>query len=121
MVFGLLFFLLALATFSTLVWSGMQLFSRQEDPLGDRLEELQAHAMVAAARTPPEGGGRFRQQLSLRDQPDSRRRRLDRRDREGASAGGYPQSQALAQYAIGQLSSPRCCLAECFTCSAIIR
>jgi tight adherence protein C len=32
-----------------LVWSGMELFRPQEDPLADRLEELQTHAMVATA------------------------------------------------------------------------
>ena len=52
MIFGTLFFLLAFATFVALVWSGLQLFQDKEDPLGDRLEELQAHAMVAASRTP---------------------------------------------------------------------
>jgi len=60
MVFGTLFFLLAFGTFVALVWSGLQLFQEKEDPLGDRLEELQAHAMVAAARTPRrKGGGGF--------------------------------------------------------------
>ena len=37
----------------------LELFSNQEDPLGDRLEELQSNAMVAAARAPRRrtGGG----------------------------------------------------------------
>ena len=46
----LLFFLACGGTLSLMVWAGMELFRRQEDPLGDRLEELQSHAMVAATR-----------------------------------------------------------------------
>ena len=53
------FFLFAFATVATLIWSGMELFRNQEDPLGDRLEELQSSAMVVATRAPrrPTGGG----------------------------------------------------------------
>src|SRR4051812_39844062 len=51
MVMNLLFFLMAGGTLCLLLWSGMELFNAQEDPLGDRLEELQTHAMVASART----------------------------------------------------------------------
>ena len=51
MVADLLFFLITGATLMLLAWSGMELFQAQEDPLGDRLEELQSQAMVAAART----------------------------------------------------------------------
>jgi tight adherence protein C len=43
-----LFFVLMAATLTALAWSGLELFRNQEDPLGDRLEELQAHAMVSA-------------------------------------------------------------------------
>src|SRR5205085_535243 len=53
------FFLFAFATMATLVWCVTELFKNQEDPLGDRLEELQSNAMVVAARTArrPTGGG----------------------------------------------------------------
>lgn len=44
----LLFFSLAFSTVAALLWSGFLIFSRQEDPLADRLDELQAHAMVSA-------------------------------------------------------------------------
>lgn len=47
MLTSLLFFVLMAAALSALVWSGMELFLNQEDPLGDRLDELQAHAMVS--------------------------------------------------------------------------
>jgi len=50
MLTDLLFFLIAGVTLSLLVWSGVELFRNQEDPLGDRLEALQSQAMVVAAR-----------------------------------------------------------------------
>jgi tight adherence protein C len=54
-----IFFLFAFATMAVLVWCTMELFRNQEDPLGNRLEELQSNAMVVAARAPrrPTGGG----------------------------------------------------------------
>src|SRR3974390_1194652 len=57
----ILFALLATGTLGLLVWSGIELFRRQEDPLADRLEELQKRAMVGATRTPTRrrGGGGF--------------------------------------------------------------
>src|SRR4051812_46316100 len=51
MLTSLLFFLLLGATLSLLVWSGTEIFGDEEDPLGDRLEELQSQAMVASQRT----------------------------------------------------------------------
>ena len=48
-----LFFVLMAATLTALAWSGLELFRNQEDPLGDRLEELQAHAMVSAGPRAP--------------------------------------------------------------------
>ena len=50
MITDLLFFLVTGATLMLLAWSGIELFQSQEDPLGDRLEELQSQAMAAAAR-----------------------------------------------------------------------
>jgi tight adherence protein C len=54
-----LFFLLAFLTLGALMWSGYELFRDKEDPLGDRLEELQMHAMVSGHRIPRRkaGGG----------------------------------------------------------------
>jgi len=53
------FFLFAFATMATIVWCITELFKNQEDPLGDRLVELQSNAMVATVRTQrrPTGGG----------------------------------------------------------------
>ena len=50
MLTDLLFFLFTGATLSLLIWTGVELFRNQEDPLGDRLEGLQSQAMVVAAR-----------------------------------------------------------------------
>lgn len=58
MLTAFLFFVLMAATLSVLVWSGMELLRNQEDPLGDRLEELQAHAMVSAPRVARRKAGR---------------------------------------------------------------
>lgn len=51
MLTNILFFFAAGATLTLLLWSGMELFQNQEDPLGDRLEELQSQALVVAQRT----------------------------------------------------------------------
>jgi tight adherence protein C len=50
MVTALVFFLIAFATLAALVWAGVLLFRQQENPLEDRLEELQAHSMVGSVR-----------------------------------------------------------------------
>jgi tight adherence protein C len=54
-----LFFIVAFATMATIIWCVLELFRNQEDPLADRLEELQSNAMVVATRAPrrPTGGG----------------------------------------------------------------
>ncbi|MGO9261939.1 MAG: type II secretion system F family protein [Bryobacteraceae bacterium] len=48
MLTNIFFFLIAGATLSLLLWSGIEVFRNQEDPLGDRLEELQSQALVMA-------------------------------------------------------------------------
>jgi len=49
-VTSVLLFLFTGAILSLLLWTSMELFRAQEDPLGDRLEALQSQAMVVAAR-----------------------------------------------------------------------
>jgi tight adherence protein C len=51
MLTNLLFFLLTGATLTVLLWTGIELFRTQEDPLGERLEVLQSQALVANQRT----------------------------------------------------------------------
>jgi tight adherence protein C len=56
---NVIFFLITGATLMLLFWLGADLFRPREDPLGDRLEELQSHAMVAAPRSArPKAGAR---------------------------------------------------------------
>lgn len=50
MLIDALFFLICGTTLSFMVWAGLELFRTQEDPLGDRLEELQSNALVLTAR-----------------------------------------------------------------------
>ncbi len=50
MLLPIVFFLLTLATLGALVWSGVALARGGEDPLGARLEELQALAPASTAR-----------------------------------------------------------------------
>jgi tight adherence protein C len=55
-----LFFLMTFATLATLIWAGIQLFQVEENPLADRLQELQSNAMVStvgrASRRTGRGG-----------------------------------------------------------------
>ena len=57
MLIPALFFVLAFGTLAALLWSGIVLFAKREDALTDRLDELQAHAMVSANRAPRRRGG----------------------------------------------------------------
>jgi tight adherence protein C len=60
MLTSLFLFLITGATLSLLLWTGFELFRAQEDPLGDRLEELQSHALVGTSRVARrKSGGTF--------------------------------------------------------------
>jgi tight adherence protein C len=50
MIGPILFFLMAGGTLSVLVWTGAALFATQENPLGDRLDQLQSQAMAASTQ-----------------------------------------------------------------------
>jgi len=50
LITNLLLFLFTGGTLTLLLWTSMELFRAQEDPLNDRLEGLQSQAMVATAR-----------------------------------------------------------------------
>ncbi len=104
MIESALFFLFAFATLAALAWSGIMLFRSQDDPLGDRLDELQAHAMVAVQRQPRRRGGggflnSFLYVISLIPGGDDWLRDTER---ELAQAG-VRRRQAIAFYAIGQV------------------
>ncbi len=63
----ILYFIAIFAALALLLWSGVQLMQPTEDPLGTRLEELQAHAMVSGTRVSKRraGGGFFNNFLYL--------------------------------------------------------
>jgi hypothetical protein len=56
-----LFFTAAFITVAALIWASLELFRDRENPLEDRLEELQAHALVSTTRAArrKSGGGFF--------------------------------------------------------------
>ena len=103
MLLPIVFFFSLLATLGALVWSGVELVRGGEDPLGARLEELQAHAMVhhCAPRRPPPR--RRAQQRALRHQPGPRRRGLAARHRTGTRARRHAPALGAGAYALFQL------------------
>src|SRR5260370_35222938 len=52
-----LFFLATLTTIGTLIWAGLQLIQPEENPLADRLQELQSSAMVTSTGRAPRRTG----------------------------------------------------------------
>ena len=57
----IIYFLFAFGALAAMAWSGLKLLEPQEDPLGDRLDELQAHAMISTTQrgTKRRAGGGF--------------------------------------------------------------
>lgn len=104
MLLPALFFLFAFVTLTALMWSGYEIFRNQEDPLGDRLEELQAHAMVATSRAPRRkaGGGFLNSFLYFVSLFPGGEDWLRGTEKELAQAG-IRNKRALALYAFGQI------------------
>jgi tight adherence protein C len=97
-----LFFALAFATVAALLWSGFQLFQKREDPLGDRLEQLQAHAMATSAqRVRRKGGGLVNNLLYVVSLIPGGEDWLQDAEKELGQAGF--QRKALAVYTVFQL------------------
>src|ERR1700730_15029477 len=99
-----LFFLFSFLTLTALMWSGYELFRNQEDPLGDRLEELQAHAMVSSKIVSRRrgGGGFLNSSLYVISLLPGGHGWLRDTEKELAQAG-IRNRQALAFYAIFQV------------------
>ena len=104
MLTPILFFVLAFATLSAMLWAGIQLFGNQEDPLGDRLEELQSRAMVTSGRALRRraGGGFLNSFLYLISIVPGGEDWLRDTEKELAQAG-IRKKQALALYALGHI------------------
>jgi tight adherence protein C len=102
MLLPLLFFVLMFATLAALLWSGVELFREREDPLADRLEELQAHAMASVTYTPRRrGGGLLNNVLYLISLAPGGETWLRDTEKELAQAG-VRRRRALAFYAFFQ-------------------
>jgi tight adherence protein C len=102
MAFPILFFTTAFAILVTLLWSAIQLFGQREDPLRDRLEELQTTGLASSARSARQWGGggflnRFLFLVSLIPGMDDYLRDTEK---ELAQAG-MRRKQALATYVLG--------------------
>jgi tight adherence protein C len=103
MLIPALFFVLVFATLAALLWSGFELFRNQEDPLEDRLEELQAHAVATAVQMPRRRGGGFLNSfLYLISLAPGGEGWLRDTERELAQAG-IRRRRALAFYTLFQL------------------
>jgi len=102
MLAAILFFLFAFATLVALVWSSVQLFREQENPLDDRLVELQANAMVTGARVARRkaGGGFMNSFLYVISLIPGGEEWMRDTERELAQAGIRNRS-ALARYTLG--------------------
>src|SRR5712692_2164956 len=104
MLLLIIFFVLMFITVAAVLWSGMELFREQEDPLGDRLVELQAHAMVSTAQLPRRrgGGGLLNTVLYVISLvPGGEDWLLD--TEEELAQAGIRKRQALAAYALGNI------------------
>jgi len=98
-----LFFVLALATLGALVWSAIVLFRSREDPLADRLEELQSQALAGTTfRSRRRSSGPLNTLLYLLSLAPGGQDWLRDTERELAQAG-IRRRQALALYALFQL------------------
>src|SRR3954449_2885567 len=101
MLTAALFFVIAFATLAVLVLCAVQLFSTRENPLEDRLEELQAHALVSTTVRGPRrrvGGGFLNSILAVVSTLGGEEWIRDT-DRELAQAG-IRRSEATALFAI---------------------
>ena len=104
MLTAIIFFLLAFGTLVALAWAGLRLFSAQDDPLGDRLDELQAHAMVSATRQPRRraGGGLLNIFLYIVSLAPGGEEWLRDTERE-LNQAGIRNRRALAFYSFGHV------------------
>jgi tight adherence protein C len=106
MLIPILVFLALFATVGVLLWSGYLLFRVQDDPLGDRLEELQANAVATSSNRAHRrrgGGGFFNSLLYFISLVPGGDEWLRDTERELAQAGNR-NKQALAIYALGHIS-----------------
>ena len=100
MLTGLFFFIAAFSTLVALVWSAVYLFREEENPLADRLEELQTNTATVRSRRRRAGGGVLNGFLYLLSQVPGLDEWLKDTEKELAQAG-IRNKQATAVYALG--------------------
>lgn len=104
MLIPILFFTLMFATLIALIWSAFELFRDQEDPLADRLEEIQSHAIARVSYEPRRrGGGLLKNFLYFISLVPGGEGWLRDTERELAQAGER-RRQALALYSFFQVT-----------------
>jgi tight adherence protein C len=103
MLVPLFFFVMMFATVAALLWAGFELFREQDDPLADRLEELQMHAIATPTRARRRSGGVLNNVLFVISLVPGGEGWLHDTERELAQAG-IRRRQALAWYAVFQLA-----------------
>ena len=98
----ILFFVLMFIALATMGWSGYLLVQPQEDPLGDRLGELQSQVAVAAERTSRRrgGGGFFNNVLYIVSLLPGGEDWIDEIEKE-LSQAGIRRKESTAFYLIG--------------------
>ncbi|MBI5280144.1 MAG: type II secretion system F family protein [Candidatus Solibacter usitatus] len=104
MIISAMFFVAAFATLAALLWAGFQLFQTTENPLADRLEELQAQAVVSSGhlRRRKGGGGFLNSFLYVVSLVPGADEYLNDTEKELAQAG-IRKKQALAGFILGHL------------------
>ncbi len=104
MLISALFFIAAFGTVVAILWAGFQLFTVQEDPLADRLEELQAQAVVTGnpIRRRKGGGGFLNSFLYVISLIPGADEYLNDTEKELAQAG-IRKKPALAAFVLGHL------------------
>ncbi len=102
MIESALFFLFCFATLAALIWAGTELLQAREDPLADRLEELQAQAVVSSGhmRRRKGGGGFLNSFLYFVSLIPGMDEYLNDTEKELAQAG-IRKKQALASFVLG--------------------
>jgi tight adherence protein C len=103
MITAILVFILGFVIVATLLWSAFQFFSDNEDPLQDRLEELQTNAMIDNKRSPRRraGGGFSNSVLYLISTLGGED--WIRETEKELSQAGVRQKSAVVYYAIFQI------------------
>lgn len=104
-ILDVLYFIAMFGIVAAIIWSAIGLFKNEENPLDDRLAELQSHAMVSTSRAPRRkgGGGFVNSVLYFISLMPGGEDWIEDTDKELAQAG-IRRKQATVMYALFQLA-----------------